>query len=123
MATVPALTDRTPAQRFAEVRDEESLWGDLRPERLEAVRKILEATMEDELTAQVMAGLAGILAWCALFMTAHTVDPIPVPETRLRVSAGMRCPQRGHPRRQFAGTGNRVGPDLVLPDGDHRPAL
>jgi putative transposase len=55
MATVPALTDRTPAQRFAEVRDEESLWGDLRPEFLEAVKTILEATMEDELTAQVMA--------------------------------------------------------------------
>jgi putative transposase len=55
MATVPALTDRTPAQRFAEVRDEESLWGDLRPELLEAVKTILEATMEDELTAQVMA--------------------------------------------------------------------
>ena len=55
MTTVPALTDRTSAQRFAEVRDEEALWGDLRPELLEAVRTILEATMEDELTAQVMA--------------------------------------------------------------------
>jgi putative transposase len=55
MATVPALTDRTPAQRFAEVRDEHALWGDLRPELLEAVKTILEATMEDELTAQVMA--------------------------------------------------------------------
>jgi putative transposase len=55
VATVPALTDRTPAQRFAEVRDEHALWGDLRPELLEAVRTILEATMEDELTAQVMA--------------------------------------------------------------------
>ena len=55
MATVPALTDRTPAQRWSEVRDEESLWGDLRPELLEAVKTILEATMEDELTAQVMA--------------------------------------------------------------------
>jgi len=55
MATVPALTDRTPAERWAGVRDEESLWGDLRPELLEAVKTILEATMEDELTAGVMA--------------------------------------------------------------------
>jgi len=55
MATVPALTDRTPAQRWSAVRDEESLWGDLRPELLEAVKTILEATMEDELTAQVLA--------------------------------------------------------------------
>lgn len=55
MATVPGLTDRTPAQRWVEVRDENALWGDLRPELLEAVKTILEATMEDELTAGVMA--------------------------------------------------------------------
>jgi transposase-like protein len=55
MTTIAALTDRTTAQRWAEVCDEEALWGDLRPELLEAVRTILEATMEDELAAQVMA--------------------------------------------------------------------
>jgi hypothetical protein len=56
MATVPALTDRTPAQRWAEVKDEEALRGDLRPELLAAVRTILEATMEDELNALILAG-------------------------------------------------------------------
>jgi putative transposase len=55
MATVPALTDRTPAERWAEVRDEDALWGDLRPELLAAVKTIHKATMEDELTAQVLA--------------------------------------------------------------------
>ena len=55
MATVPALTNRTHAQRWAEVRDEHALWGDLRPELLETVRRILEATMEDELGALVGA--------------------------------------------------------------------
>jgi transposase-like protein len=56
MATVPArLTDRTPAARWAEVRDEDALWGDLRPELLEAVARILEATMEDELAALLRA--------------------------------------------------------------------
>lgn len=55
MPTVPALTDRTEAQRWAEVRDESDLWGDLRPELLEAVRTILEATMEDELAAELLA--------------------------------------------------------------------
>lgn len=55
MLTVPALTDRTEAQRWAEVRDEEGLWGDLRPELLEAVRRILETTMEDELAAELIA--------------------------------------------------------------------
>lgn len=55
MATVPALTDRSAAQRWAEVRDEDGLWGDLRPELLEAVRTILETTMEDELAAELMA--------------------------------------------------------------------
>lgn len=51
MATVPALTDRPPAQRFAEVRDEDAPWGDPRPELLEAAKTILEATMGNELTA------------------------------------------------------------------------
>ncbi len=55
MATVPALTDRTEAQRWSEVRDEDGLWGDLRPELLEAVRTILETTMEDELAAELVA--------------------------------------------------------------------
>lgn len=55
MATVPALTDRTETQRWAAVRDEDDLWGDLRPELLEAVRTILETTMEDELAAELVA--------------------------------------------------------------------
>lgn len=55
MTRLVALTERTEAQRWAEVRDEEALWGDLRPELCEAVRTILEATMEDELAAEVMA--------------------------------------------------------------------
>jgi putative transposase len=55
MATVPALTERTEAQRWSEVRDEADLWGDLRPELLEAVRTILETTMEDELAAELVA--------------------------------------------------------------------
>lgn len=56
MATVPArLTDRTLAQRWRNVRDEDALWGDLRPELLEAVQRILEATMEDELAALLRA--------------------------------------------------------------------
>jgi transposase-like protein len=55
MATVPALTDRTEAERWAEVRDEEALWGDLRPELLGAVKTILEATMEDELAIELLA--------------------------------------------------------------------
>lgn len=42
MATVPALTDRSESQRWREVRDEDGLWGDLRPELREAVRTILE---------------------------------------------------------------------------------
>jgi transposase-like protein len=56
MATVPAaLTDRTDNQRWRDVRDEDALWGDLRPELLEAVTRILEVTMEDELGALLRA--------------------------------------------------------------------
>jgi putative transposase len=56
MATVRALTDRTRAERWSEVRDDDGVWGDLRPELLEAVRTILETTMEDELAAELVAG-------------------------------------------------------------------
>ena len=47
MATVPALVDRTPAQRFAEIRDEEALWGDLRPELARLVKTVLETRRLD----------------------------------------------------------------------------
>jgi putative transposase len=63
MATVPALTDRTETQRWADARDEEGLWGDLRPELLEAVRTILETTMEDELAAELVAARYQRTAW------------------------------------------------------------
>jgi putative transposase len=55
MATVSAPTERTAAERWAGVRDEDGLWGDLRPELLEAVKTILETTMEDELAAELVA--------------------------------------------------------------------
>jgi putative transposase len=55
MATVPALTDRTSAQRFAEVRDEEALWGDLRPELAGLVKTVLETAMADELRLAIGA--------------------------------------------------------------------
>jgi len=55
MSSVVALDRRTPAMRFREVRDEESLWGDLRPELAAAVSQILHATMEDELTVLLAA--------------------------------------------------------------------
>lgn len=55
MGTVPALSERSESQRWSEVRDDDGLWGDLRPELLEAVRMILETTMEDELAAELVA--------------------------------------------------------------------
>jgi hypothetical protein len=41
--------------RLREVRDESSLWGDLRPELAGAVSVILHATTEDELAAMLAA--------------------------------------------------------------------
>ncbi|MGH2975006.1 MAG: IS256 family transposase [Gemmatimonadales bacterium] len=55
MSRVVALTDRTEAMRWAEVPDEEALWGDLRPELLAAVRAVLETTMEAEFWDQLRA--------------------------------------------------------------------
>lgn len=55
MATVPALTDRSWTERWSEVRDEDGLWGDLRPELLAAIKTVLETTMESELWDQLRA--------------------------------------------------------------------
>jgi transposase-like protein len=55
MRTVPALTDRTWIERWSEVRDEDGLWGDLRPELLAAIKTVLETTMESELWDQLRA--------------------------------------------------------------------
>ena len=55
MTRLVALSDRTAAMRWAEVPDEEALWGDLRPELLAAVRTVLETTMESELWDQLRA--------------------------------------------------------------------
>ena len=112
MATVPGLTDRTPAQRWAEVRDEDALWGDLRPELLAAVQTILEATMEDELTAGVLAGRYertrerldhrnGI--YRRLLVTELGATELDVPRRRLvpyRPSFLARAARRTTPRRR-----------------------
>jgi putative transposase len=55
MESLVALDRRTPVMRWKEVRDESSLWGDLRPELAGAVSVILHATMEDELAALLTA--------------------------------------------------------------------
>jgi putative transposase len=55
MESLIALDRRTPAMRWREVRDEHSLWGELRPELAAAVSVILHATMEDELAAMLAA--------------------------------------------------------------------
>lgn len=55
MQSVVALDRRTPEMRWRDVRDEGSLWGELRPELAGAVSQILHATMEDELTALLLA--------------------------------------------------------------------
>ncbi len=50
MTSLVALDRRTPAMRWREVRDEATLWGELRPELAAMVGQILHSTMEDELS-------------------------------------------------------------------------
>ncbi len=55
MVTVKALTDRTIAERFREVKDEEALWGDIAEETLVLVKRILGSALEEELTVRLQA--------------------------------------------------------------------
>ena len=55
MAKVKALTDRTIAERFAEIKDETSLWGDIGPAAQRMVRWMVESSLEAELVARLGA--------------------------------------------------------------------
>ncbi|HEX9014724.1 MAG TPA: IS256 family transposase [Chloroflexota bacterium] len=55
MAKVVALTERTIAQRFAEVKDEEGIWGDVGEEVRSVVKRILEGSLEEELSMRLGA--------------------------------------------------------------------
>ena len=49
MARVKALTDRTIAERFAEIKTEEQLWGEISTETKQLAARILGSALEDEL--------------------------------------------------------------------------
>ncbi|HEX9016520.1 MAG TPA: IS256 family transposase [Chloroflexota bacterium] len=55
MAKVVALTERTIAERFAEVKDEDGLWGDIGEETRMLAKRILEEGLEEELSMRLGA--------------------------------------------------------------------
>lgn len=55
MVRIKALTDRTIAERFQEVKDEETLWGEIAEETRLLARRILEESLEDELQRRLDA--------------------------------------------------------------------
>lgn len=55
MARVKALTERTIAERFREIKDEESLWGEISLETRAVAKRILEGSLEEELSVRLQA--------------------------------------------------------------------
>jgi len=55
MAGVRALTDRTIAERFREVKDEQQLWDEIGDETRALAKRIIESSLEEELTARLRA--------------------------------------------------------------------
>ena len=55
MVKVKALTERTIAERFAEVKDEEGIWGDISEEARLLAKRVLEGSLEEELTIRLGA--------------------------------------------------------------------
>jgi putative transposase len=55
MVRVKALTDRTVAERFQEIKDEEDVWGDISEQSRALAKRIIESSLEEELTARVLA--------------------------------------------------------------------
>jgi len=56
MARVKALTDRTIAERFAEIKTDEQLWGDISTETRQLAQRIVESALDDELQHRLQAG-------------------------------------------------------------------
>ena len=55
MAKVKTLTERTIAERFGEIKDEESLWGEISEQTRLLAKRILESALEEELTLRLQA--------------------------------------------------------------------
>ena len=56
MARVKALTERTIAERFAEIKTEEQIWGEISAETTRLAERILGSALEDELQHRIQAG-------------------------------------------------------------------
>jgi putative transposase len=55
MAGLKALTDRTIAERFQEVKDEETIWGEISEQSLALAKRLVESALEEELTLRLQA--------------------------------------------------------------------
>lgn len=55
MAKVLSLTERTIAQRFGEVKDEETIWGDVSQEVRVLAKRIIDGSLEEELSMRLGA--------------------------------------------------------------------
>src|SRR4026207_38754 len=49
------MNHRTIAERFSEVKDEESIWGDISARTQALAKRILESSLEEELTERLRA--------------------------------------------------------------------
>lgn len=55
MVQVRDLTERTLEERWAEVKDEEEWWDEIKPRTLSAVKVLMESAMESEMIDQLLA--------------------------------------------------------------------
>lgn len=55
MVRVKALTERTVAERFAEIKEEDGIWGDISEQSRLVAKRIIESSLEEELTERLAA--------------------------------------------------------------------
>jgi putative transposase len=55
MVRVKALTDRTVAERFAEIKEEDGIWGEISEQSRLVAKRIIESSLEEELTVRLAA--------------------------------------------------------------------
>ena len=85
MARVKALTDRTIAERFGEIKTDEQLWGEISTETRQFAQRILGSALEDELQHRLQAGA----------LQTHRSPPR-LPQWRVLAHRGQSLGRAGH---------------------------
>jgi hypothetical protein len=72
MIRARALTQRTVAERFREIKDEEDVWGDISAQTRALAQRVIESSLEEALSARCWPPVSSAQGCAAAIATAAT---------------------------------------------------